>query len=178
MLLALSSAQKLGLGLAAATFVAFALGSAMLVPRYRPDFPARRLGWFVAACVLLTVGMLSAVAFLAKEDEQEHAAVETTTATETTGTEPAGTTPTETGATGSDALGKVVFTANCGSCHSLADAGTSGTVGPDLDQSRPNKELVVDRVTNGKGVMPPFKGTLSQQEIADVALYVSAVAGS
>jgi len=40
-----------------------------------------------------------------------------------------------------------------------------------------NADLVVERVTNGSGVMPPFKGTLSEQQIADVAAYVSSVAG-
>jgi mono/diheme cytochrome c family protein len=32
-------------------------------------------------------------------------------------------------------------------------------------------------VTNGKGVMPSFKGTLAPTQIADVAAYVSSVAG-
>ena len=73
--------------------------------------------------------------------------------------------------------GKSIFTANCASCHTLADAGTTGTVGPNLDQSKPAKALVVDRVTNGKGGMPPFKGTLSAQQIQAVADYVSSSAG-
>ena len=62
---------------------------------------------------------------------------------------------------GQAADGKSIFTTNCAGCHTLADAGTTGTVGPNLDQAQPPKELVVDRVTNGAGVMPPFKGTLS-----------------
>ena len=41
--------------------------------------------------------------------------------------------------------GKSIFTANCGSCHTLADAGTSGTVGPNLDDAKPTQELVVDQ---------------------------------
>ena len=73
--------------------------------------------------------------------------------------------------------GKGIFTANCGGCHTLADAGTTGTVGPNLDQAKPPKALVVDRVTNGKGVMPPFKGTLTDAQIEAVADYVSSVAG-
>ena len=76
------------------------------------------------------------------------------------------------------AQGKNVFeTAGCTSCHTLKDAGSTGTVGPNLDDAKPPKSLVVDRVTNGKGVMPSFKGQLTPQEIAAVAAYISAVAG-
>jgi mono/diheme cytochrome c family protein len=103
-----------------------------------------------------------------------------TTPTETTGTETTETTPTETtpAVEGDPVAGKTVFTTNCGGCHTLSDAGTSGTVGPNLDDSQPNATLVVDRVTNGQGVMPPFSGVLTEQQIADVAAYVSTAAGS
>jgi cytochrome c553 len=105
-----------------------------------------------------------------------------TTETETTETETTET-DTETGGgagTGDAAAGKEIFlgTAGCGSCHTLADAGTSGTVGPNLDDAQPSADLVVERVTNGQGAMPPFKGTLTEQQINDVAAYVSSVAGS
>jgi cbb3-type cytochrome c oxidase subunit III len=73
--------------------------------------------------------------------------------------------------------GKSIFAATCGGCHTLADAGTSGTVGPNLDDSKPSKALVVDRVTNGKGQMPSLKSSLDQQQIEAVADYVSSVAG-
>ena len=73
--------------------------------------------------------------------------------------------------------GKSIFATTCGSCHTLADAGTSGTVGPNLDQAKPPKSLVLDRVTNGKGQMPSFKGTLDEQQIQAVAAYVSSAAG-
>ena len=66
----------------------------------------------------------------------------------------------------------------CGGCHTLADAGSTGAVGPNLDDTQPSEELVVDRVTNGQGGMPSFSSTLSEQQIADVAAYVSSVAGS
>ena len=82
------------------------------------------------------------------------------------------------GGGGGAADGKKVFeTAGCGSCHTLADAGASGTVGPNLDEARPSRGLVVDRVTNGQGGMPPFKGQLTDEEIEAVAGYVSSVAG-
>ena len=73
--------------------------------------------------------------------------------------------------------GKSIFTANCGSCHTLADAGTSGAVGPNLDESRPPQELVVDRVTNGQGAMPSFSDSLDEQQIQAVADYVAGAAG-
>jgi mono/diheme cytochrome c family protein len=73
--------------------------------------------------------------------------------------------------------GKSIFTANCASCHTLADAGTTGTVGPNLDESRPSQELVVDRVTNGQGAMPAFKDSLDERQIEAVAEYVAGAAG-
>jgi mono/diheme cytochrome c family protein len=93
--------------------------------------------------------------------------------------------PPEEGTTGETTAGdplaegrQVFASAGCGSCHALADAGSSGTVGPDLDASQPSEELVVDRVTNGRGAMPPFRGQLSEEQISAVAEYVAAVAGS
>jgi mono/diheme cytochrome c family protein len=79
---------------------------------------------------------------------------------------------------GGAANGKQIFqTAGCANCHTLKDAGSTGTVGPNLDQAKPPKSLVVDRVTNGKNVMPAFKSTLNAQQIQAVADYVSSVAG-
>ena len=97
---------------------------------------------------------------------------------------PPTTTQTETATTttsggGSDlvAQGKDVFAkSGCASCHTLKDAGATGTVGPNLDEKKPPKELVVERVTNGKAPMPSFKGLLGE-EIQAVAEYVSTVAG-
>jgi cbb3-type cytochrome c oxidase subunit III len=70
--------------------------------------------------------------------------------------------------------GKEIFmAAGCGSCHTLADAGTTGTIGPNLDQAKPSKQLAVDRVTNGQGAMPSFSDQLTQQQIDAVADYVA-----
>jgi mono/diheme cytochrome c family protein len=75
---------------------------------------------------------------------------------------------------GDPVAGKKVFeTAGCKGCHTLKDAGATGTVGPNLDEKKPPLALVVDRVTNGKGVMPSFSGQLTPKQIADVAAYVS-----
>jgi len=73
--------------------------------------------------------------------------------------------------------GASIFATTCGSCHTLADAGTTGTVGPNLDGAKPSKGLVVDRVTNGKGAMPSFKDSLDAAQIQAVADYVSSAAG-
>jgi mono/diheme cytochrome c family protein len=73
--------------------------------------------------------------------------------------------------------GKTIFAQTCGSCHTLADAGTTGTVGPNLDAAKPSHALVVDRVTNGQGAMPSFKDSLDEAQIQAVAEYVSGAAG-
>jgi cytochrome c6 len=80
-------------------------------------------------------------------------------------------------AQGDPVAGKAVFTANCGACHTLKDAAATGTVGPDLDQLAPNFTTVQNQVTNGGAIMPAFKGKLSDADIANVAAYVSSVAG-
>ncbi|MDH4341325.1 MAG: cytochrome c [Thermoleophilia bacterium] len=80
---------------------------------------------------------------------------------------------------GDPVAGKAVYTgaSACIGCHALADAGATATVGPNLDDTMPSAALVVDRVTNGQGGMPPFGNTLTEQQIADVAAYISSVAG-
>ena len=72
---------------------------------------------------------------------------------------------------------KVFFSAGCASCHTLKAASATGKVGPSLDAVKPSLALVLDRVSNGQGVMPPFKGRLSTAQIQAVAVYVSSVAG-
>jgi mono/diheme cytochrome c family protein len=71
--------------------------------------------------------------------------------------------------------GRQVFTsAGCGACHVLEEAGSSGSIGPNLDESQPPMALAVERVTNGAGAMPAFKGQLTEKQIADVAAFVVA----
>jgi mono/diheme cytochrome c family protein len=84
---------------------------------------------------------------------------------------------TSTAADSANAAGKAVFTSNCGGCHTLADAGTNGQVGPDLDKLKPNQATLQRQVTNGGGKMPAFKDKLSQEQIDQVSTYVSSVAG-
>jgi mono/diheme cytochrome c family protein len=82
------------------------------------------------------------------------------------------------GAEGEAVDGEAIFAdAGCGSCHTLAAADAAGNVGPNLDETKPSKELVIDRVTNGQGAMPAFKDTYSAEQIAAVADFVTANAG-
>jgi mono/diheme cytochrome c family protein len=82
------------------------------------------------------------------------------------------------GASSALADGKNVFSsAGCTGCHTLKDAGSTGNIGPNLDQLKPSKAAVQTQVTNGGGAMPAFKGRLTPTQISDVATYVSSVAG-
>jgi mono/diheme cytochrome c family protein len=79
---------------------------------------------------------------------------------------------------GGDTDGKSIFaSAGCGGCHTLAAAGSSGTVGPNLDEAKPDLDLAIDRITNGQGGMPAFKGQLSEAQIEAVATFVADNAG-
>jgi mono/diheme cytochrome c family protein len=81
------------------------------------------------------------------------------------------------GTQNASAEGKTVFTANCKGCHTLQDAGATGSVGPNLDELQPDKAAVQRQVENGGGPMPAFKGKLSAAQIDAVSTYVSTVAG-
>lgn len=73
---------------------------------------------------------------------------------------------------------KLLFESNCGSCHVLADAGTSGTIGPNLDQAKPTLQRAITQITNGGGGMPAFKGELTAAQIRALARYVVRASGS
>ena len=135
----------------AIAFIVFALVAALVIPRSRPTFPGNRLGLFLAICGVFFVAQMTAVLVLAEVGE----------------------------AAGDPVAGKEVFlgASGCASCHTLADAGATGAIGPNLDATMPPPELVVERVTNGMGGMPSFADTLSEEQIQDVAAYVSSAAG-
>lgn len=153
----------------AITFIAWAIITAIFVPKRNPGFP-RRLDAYILVSAVLFIAQMSAVVWVSETQEAEEAQAAETLPGEV---------ESETPPTAGDAsAGKGIFeSAGCATCHTLADAGASGTVGPDLDAAKPPTELVVDRVTNGQGAMPSFKGQLSEEQIADVAAYVSSVAG-
>ncbi|MGZ8692633.1 MAG: c-type cytochrome [Gaiellaceae bacterium] len=162
MLLAITNQGKLGLGILAGLLIVFAVLSSFYFPRRNPAFPGDRLGLFVLVTVILFVGTMVGVVFFANEEEEAH------------GSEAAETQAAETGEPAGDPVaGKAVFaSAGCVACHTLEAAGSTGQVGPNLDEAKPDAALVVERVTNGKAPMPPFKGQLDEKQIQDVVAFV------
>ena len=63
----------------------------------------------------------------------------------------------------------------CAVCHTLQDAGTTGTIGPNLDELKPDADRVAKAIREGLGVMPAFTD-LSDDEVQLLAEYVSTVA--
>jgi mono/diheme cytochrome c family protein len=173
-LLAITTEGKIGLGVVAALFIVFALLASFWFPRRDPNFPGSRIGLFSLATLVLFVATVAAVVVFAKEEEGAHGAE----AAETHGSETGegettgGGTEAEAGGEGDAASGEPIFSENCAACHTLEAAGASGNVGPNLDESQPDAELVEERVRNGVGAMPAFEGRLSDQEIADVTAFV------
>lgn len=181
MLFAITTTGKVTLLIVAGAFIAWALITAIWIPKRNPDFPSALTGFLLVSAIFL-VCQLGAVYWVTSTQEIAHE-----TAADVKPDKPNGgpsTTETVPGAVpeaGADALvvkGKDVFkAAGCESCHTLADAGSTGTVGPNLDDAKPSDALVIERVTNGKSPMPSFKGQLTDDEIKAVAAYVSTVAG-
>jgi mono/diheme cytochrome c family protein len=77
--------------------------------------------------------------------------------------------------TGGGSKGEQLFTSSCGSCHTLAAAGTSGTVGPNLDDLKPTEQTVLNAIETGPDGMPP--GLYSGADAKAVAQYVAQNAG-
>lgn len=195
-----SGASDLILGVFAGALVVFALVVSIVLPRRRPDFPGRRMGLFFAVTVLLVGGMLVAVEALGESHDFGAAHGETG---EGEATAPADTQPAETGQTGTGetgetggapegdpAAGQDVFTsAGCGSCHTVAAAGTTGTIGPALDESLGGRDAefirtqIVDPNSQiaegfGPGIMPEDYGEqLSDEEIANLVAFLAQEAG-
>ena len=210
MLLGLTTDQKLGLAGTAAVFIAFALVTALLIPRYRPDFPGRKgVGLFLVVTLLLTVAMIGAVVVFASEDEGAEAAGQTETELTETGpaetetgpaetetgpaetetgetetTPPATTAPEEEAPAGDPAAGKALFASNgCAGCHTFEAAGSTGAVGPNLDESLEGKDAayvqqsIVEpnaEVAEGynAGVMPSFQ-QLSEDQVNDLVAFLT-----
>ena len=189
MLLALSALQKTGLALSGAAFVVFALTSALVIPRYRPDFPGRGLRLFIAVTVVFFLGMLGAVIGFARESEEKTA--EPTTTAATSAPSPGSSPAPAPAPKGDAAAGKALFAANgCASCHTFKPAGAAGKVGPDLDNlaadaKKANRGTVAQYAHESiddpgaytvpgfpKGVMPPF-ANLGPQKIDDLVAFLT-----
>ncbi len=65
---------------------------------------------------------------------------------------------------------------SCTSCHSLADAQSRSDIAPGLDGGELTEDFIIGRVSNGLGAMPSFAGQLTDEEIADIAYYITHVA--
>jgi mono/diheme cytochrome c family protein len=190
--LALSTGHAVGLALVAGTFVVFALLSALVIPRRWPQYPGRGLSWFIVGTLVLFVSTLAAVEVFAKESEAAEETAVTETTTETGGTTTEGATtgeaqppPPPVAAEGDPAAGKPVFAAQgCGGCHTFSAAGTTASVGPDLDEALQGKDaaFVRESIVNpnkeiasgyGANIMPPdFGQKLSQKQLDDLVAFL------
>jgi Cytochrome c len=187
------------IGIAALALVGFALVVSLVIPRRNPGFPGRHLGALLLVAALLIVAMLTAVAVLGESHHftsAEGGTGGTTTgqpATTTAGATTSEPTPTQTGGggggpAGNPAAGKQVFTASaqppCSSCHTLAEAGATGQVGPNLDDVLKGKDAafihqsIVDPNAViasgfGSGIMPTTYGSsLTDQQLADLVAFL------
>jgi cytochrome c553 len=159
------------LGVAALVLVVFSLVVSLVIPRRDPGFPGRNIRVFTVVAVLLVVAMLGAVEVFGEAHESEGGAEHTESGATDTGEQG------DTGGGGGGgglAAGEEIFIANCGSCHTLEAAGTSGNIGPNLNDSSFDQGAVEEQVTQGGGGMPAFEGQLSEEEIQNVAAYVVA----
>ena len=78
------------------------------------------------------------------------------------------------------AKGRQVFTEsqpNCGACHTLKETGSQGAIGPNLDTLRPHEANTIAAVTQGVGIMPSYRETLSAEQIKDLALFLAEATG-
>lgn len=190
MLSALSTGHKTAILVVAGVFIVFALCSSFVFTRVNPNFPGRRIALFVAVCVLLTAAMLGAVIALAGEPPEPGARVESrpgalppTTSTETA--PPAA-------PAGNAAAGKALFASQgCSACHTFAAAGSTATVGPDLDKlaadaQKANRGSLQKYIAESiedpaayvvpgypNGVMPTNFASLGNQKVADLVAFLT-----
>jgi hypothetical protein len=180
MLFALSQGHKIGLAVMGGAFIVFSLICAMVIPRSWPNFPGRWRNVFILVCVGFFVAMLSAVLVFGKEPKP---------------TEAAATTPSNApAASGGDPVaGKAVYTSSpCGSCHVFTPAGSTGKIGPNLDNlaeyakkaNQPLESFIEVAITHPPApyvppgyptnVMPPNGGaTLTAKQLADLVAFLA-----
>jgi len=84
------------------------------------------------------------------------------------------------------ANGKALFVSKCGACHVLEDAGSNGTVGPNLDVAAVGDRIEGLKMSSFEALVrqqideadPPMpRGLVSGDDARDVAAYVASVAG-
>jgi cytochrome c oxidase subunit 2 len=185
------------IGIAALVLVGFALVVSLVLPRRNPDFPGRHAGALVLVAALLIIAMLTAVEVFGESHHFEAVAGSVATQTEPAPTEsvPTESAPTQTATTGTSeapagdaAAGKQIFTTSaqppCASCHTLAEANATGTVGPDLDQVLQGKDaaFIHESIVNPEaeiaqgftgGIMPAtYSDQLDDQQLADLVAFL------
>jgi cytochrome c2 len=178
MVFTLSTSHEIGLAVVGGLFISFALLSSFFFPRFNPDFPTRKgLRWYLPLAFLFFIAMLSAVLVFGKENKAAEAGIATGPDS------PAY-------ANGNPVAGEAVFkTAGCTACHTFTAAGSTGTIGPDLDhliayaraagvQLRPYTVSAiisppVSDVPGGVDAMPTtFGSSLGTKKIADLVAYL------
>jgi mono/diheme cytochrome c family protein len=186
MLFALATSHKIGLACMGGAFIIFALISSFVLPARNPSFPGKWLRLYLAVCVAFFVAMIASILILAKEKKVAEAAGAGAEAPAAATQSP---TPT---AAGDPVAGKAVFKASpCASCHKFTPAGTSGAIGPDLDNlkesaakaGKPLVEFIKQSITDpnayvapgySKGVMPPNGGaTLTSKQLDDLVAFLA-----
>jgi mono/diheme cytochrome c family protein len=197
LLASLSAAQKAGIAGMGAAFIIFALVSSFVIPRYRPDFPGRRVWPYVGLAAGFFVAMIAVVVFVGREKSEAKAAGTTPTATAPSPSPSPAPPPSPAPApTGDPAAGKALFASQgCTACHTFTPAGSTGTIGPDLDKLAADaktanrgseRQYATESIDNPNayvvpsypaGVMPQnFATTLSKKQIADIVAFLLAPA--
>lgn len=119
--------------------------------------------------IVLVVAALAGCGGDGGDDDGSGGSGVTSGATTATQTQPQTTRTTPAGPDGRE----VFASAGCGNCHTFAPAGSSGNVGPNLDDLQADVAEVRSQVENGGGGMPAFGGDLSEEEIDAVASFVA-----
>ncbi len=196
MLVGLTTGHEIGLAGTGAAFIVFSLLSSFVFPRRDPNFPGQKgLRWYLPLAGLFFVAMMSSVVVFGREQAEAHKIraeraplpPKTTTSTAPTG---GGKLTSGPYANGDAAAGKSLFSSNgCTGCHTLKAAGSTGTVGPSLDDlpqsaakaGQPLGAFIAESIDNpdayiapgySKGLMPPFGKSLSPKQIADLTAFV------
>jgi len=207
MLFALSTGHEIGLAVTGALFITFALLSSFVFPRFNSDFPTRKgLRWYLPLAACFFVAMIAAVLVFGREKKEASAAAPTTSATTTTATSSSSTSTTSSTtsaapsapyANGDPTAGKSVFaSAGCSACHTFKPAGSSGTVGPDLDDLASYAQqageglgnYTVDAIIHPPAKYVPkgfptnampttFESSLSSKQIADLVAFLDGSSG-
>jgi cytochrome c oxidase subunit 2 len=178
MVAALSTGHEIGPAGVGVAFIVFSLVSSFVLPGRDANFPGRARNLYLVVCAGFFVAMMAAVLVFGRESKSEAEAAPTPTTT----------TPAK--SSGDAAAGKALFMkSGCGACHTLAAAGSTGKVGPNLDTSlkesataagQPLDQFITTSITDPNayiakgfqaGVMPPFKFT--DEQVADLVAFVS-----